>query len=452
MTEPRSNGVRVPPVMKVEPSPRPLRIAVVYGRCPLPMRRADQLTVAHLLAFLKMRGHGVDLYTINTGGRPDESDLAWLKETCREVHLYEHDYLSIARGLLKVPFGGRPTQVGLFSHPKQRAAIAAAADRGAYDIVYTYYFRSAEATRAIKRTDRPDRPKTFLAMQLSQTLNTRRIAQNAPNLLNRLFYSIESKLVAKYESDIWKHFDRTVLIGQNDVDAINGVCSTLGRDPIDNVILCAHGVDVDRFRPRDDIPQTPGKIVFSGVMRTPTNVQAVQWFVHHVWPLIRAEAPAAVFDIVGREPSAEVRALAGVPGVNVVGTVPDTSVPIASASLCINSMQAGGGMQNKLVEYLSSGKAVVATSVANEGIGAVPDRHLLVADTPRAFADAVLRLLADEPLRRTLGRQARDFILDHWTWESHFLKLEEEFYAALDHPPGDGGQGNPTASAGKVNR
>lgn len=417
--------------MKVGAATAPLRIAVVYGRCPLPMRRADQLTVAHLLAFLKARGHSVDLYAINTGGEPDAADLKWLDDTCRKVKLYDHSASAILSGLAKVPFERTPVQVGLFSNRDQRRDLIAAVDEDQYDIIYTYYFRSAEITRGIKRHRSGNRPQTFLAMQLSQTLNTSRIAQNAPNLLNKLFYSAESRLVAHYESQVWADFDRTLLIGKSDVEAINSVCAKLGKPMIDNVVLCAHGVDTDRFRPRDDVAVVPDKVVFSGVMRTPTNVQAAQWFVGKVWPQIRAAVPTATFDIVGREPTAEVQALGSVEGVTVTGTVPDTSVPIASAAVCINSMQAGGGMQNKLIEYLGSAKAVVATSVANEGIGATPGRHLAVADTPGDFATAVVDLLRDPVRRDELGSAARQFILDEWTWEAHFLKLEGAFYEAL---------------------
>lgn len=424
-----AHGVKTPAVMKVDRAERPLRIAIVYGRSPLPMRRADQLTVAHLIAFLSERGHGIDLYAVNAGGQADEADLAWLREKCRDVHFYPHGKADVARALARVPLG-MPTQVGLFSHPQQRADVLAAADQ--YDIVYTYYFRSAEITRSIKTANKPGRPKTFLAMQLSQTLNTQRIASNAPSLPYRLFYNVESRLVAGYESKIWQDFDRAVLIGHSDVEAINETSRRFGRPPMDNVVLCAHGVDTDRFRPREDIEPIPGKLVFSGVMRTPTNVQAVQWFVRNVWPLIHKARPDATFDIVGREPSAEVHALGKVEGVTVVGTVPDTSVPIASAAVCINSMQAGGGMQNKLIEYLGSAKPVVATSVANEGIGATDGEHLLIADKPEDFAAAVLKLLGDADLRARLGKAARDYILSEWTWEAHFLKLEKSFYAALD--------------------
>jgi glycosyltransferase involved in cell wall biosynthesis len=155
---------------------------------------------------------------------------------------------------------------------------------------------------------------------------------------------------------------------------------------------------------------------------------------------VRAALPDATWIIVGREPSAEVRELDKLPGVTVAGTVPDPAIYMAEAAVCINPMQAGGGMQNKLIEYLAMGKAIVATPVANEGIGATPSKHLLVADTPGDFAAAVIALLNDPERRGALGAAGRTFVLENWTWESHWLRLEENFYAAL--PALEGGRVN----------
>ena len=435
-----------PKTMDVEPSDRPLRIALVYSRVPLPMRRADQMTVAHLLSFLKARGHAVDLYCVNTGASASDEDLAWLHEACREVHLYRFGKISSTARAIFGTFNKRPLQVGLFSHPEQRRDVRSRIAAGDYDIVYTYYFRSAEITRDTGRpagelpTLNDERPATFLALQLSQTLNSRRIAQNAPNLALRLFYKIESRLVAAYESSIWQNFTHSVVIGSRDVEEISQTCRAQGVVPINNHVFGAHGTDVGRFAPRTDIAERPHHIVFSGVMRTPTNVHAVQWFAQNVWPQVRAALPDATWTIVGREPSAEVRELDKLPGVTVAGTVPDPAIYMAEAAVCINPMQAGGGMQNKLIEYLAMGKAIVATPVANEGIGATPNEHLLVAESAGDFAAAVIALLNDSEQRAALGAAGRAFVLENWTWESHWLRLEENFYAAL--PPPEGARDN----------
>jgi glycosyltransferase involved in cell wall biosynthesis len=404
------------------------------------MRRADQMTVAHLLSFLKARGHAVDLYCINTGASATGDDLAWLREACREVHLYRFGKISSVARAVFGPFKKRPFQVGLFSHPEQRRDVRARVGAGDYDIVYTYYFRSAEITRDTGRPAGELPTLNFLALQLSQTLNSRRIAQNAPNLGLRLFYEMESRLIAAYESRIWQNFTHTVVIGSRDVEEISETCRAQGVAPINNYVFGAHGTDVSRFAPRTDIAERPHHLVFSGVMRTPTNVHAVQWFARNVWPHVRAALPDATWIIVGREPSAEVRELDKLPGVTVAGTVPDPAIYMAEAAVCINPMQAGGGMQNKLIEYLAMGKAIVATPVANEGIGATPSKHLLVADTPGDFAAAVIALLNDPERRGALGAAGRTFVLENWTWESHWLRLEENFYAAL--PALEGGRVN----------
>ncbi|MCW1843759.1 glycosyltransferase family 4 protein [Prosthecomicrobium hirschii] len=427
----------LPRIPDVGPAERRLRICVVYSRTPVPMRRADQMTVAHLLAFLDARGHEVDLFYVDTGAEAEPEDRAWLIRRTRRCFGFALNRLSVLAGLTRVVMQLLPFQVGLFTAPAQLKAVREAVKTNGYDILYTYYFRSAEITRDLgfptgtPKAARAGRPASFLAFQLSQTLNTRRIAKNAPDLTHKLFYEVESRLVERYEARIWRHFTRSVLIGKTDVHEIREACRRQGVLEIDNFVYGAHGTDTSRFAPRPDIPVRPDHLVFSGVMRTPTNVQAAQWFVTNVWPLIRAERPQATFAIVGREPTGEVMELAKVAGVTVTGTVPDPALLIAEAAVCVNPMQAGGGMQNKLIEFMGSAKAIVATSVANEGIGA-PSDCLVVADAPRDFARAVLDLLADPARAADLGRRAREHVLERWTWEAHFLTLELNFYEAID--------------------
>ena len=111
---------------------------------------------------------------------------------------------------------------------------------------------------------------------------------------------------------------------------------------------------------------------------------------------------------------------------------PDPGDYIARAAVCINLVQVGAGMQNKLIEFMAMRKAVVETTVANEGIRATLGDHLVIADEARSFADAVLALLADPARRDNLAEAARNYILGHWTWEANFLTLEAAMLKALE--------------------
>jgi polysaccharide biosynthesis protein PslH len=428
--EGRRNTV-LPGAMEVAPSERPLTIALVYSRLPLPMDRADQMTVAHLIAFLAGRGHTVDLWTLDNGEAITPEQRAWLERHCRRVTIFRHGRLRRLLGAGRGLLAGVPLQCGWFGNPRQTAAVRAACAAGEYDVAYAYLIRSAEVLRALPG-GRDRRLVTFLAMQVSQALNTRRIFQRSTRLRDKLIYGLEYVLTRRYEARVWADFSRVVLIGREDVAAVERLCRKAGRALVDNYVFGPHGVDLRRFVPGAPERVEPATVVFSGVLKTNTNIDAITWFVTRAWPLITAARPAARLLIVGRSPPPAVRRLERSRGVEVVGEVPDVAPFLTRATVCVNPVRACAGQQNKLLEYMAMAKGIVATSFANEGIGAVPGRHFLVADEPQAFADQVVRLLDDPRLRAGLGAAARAFVAADWTWEARFLELEQSLYDALD--------------------
>ena len=279
--------------MNVEPARDPFAIAIAYSRSPLPMTRADQMTVAHLIAFLAARGHQIDLYALDSGEPMTGLQRDWLAAQCRNVTFFPHGILrnlwGVACGLLR----GWPLQIGWFLNGRQRRAVRRGMAK--VDIGYGYYIRSAETLRGESR-----RP-VFLAMQLSQALNTRRMVAHYRNLREKLLYLIESRLLRGYEARVWRDFTRCVLIGEQDVAEIRGLCREFHLPEIDNVVFGPHGTDLSRFSPRHDLAPEPCSLVFNGVLRTYTNVHAITWFAAEVWPLIRARSPQATLMIeIGR--------------------------------------------------------------------------------------------------------------------------------------------------------
>jgi glycosyltransferase involved in cell wall biosynthesis len=88
-----------------------------------------------------------------------------------------------------------------------------------------------------------------------------------------------------------------------------------------------------------------------------------------------------------------------------------------SASVVVAPMHSGAGIQNKVLEAMACGRAVVTTTIGLGGIEARPGVEVVVADGAEEFAGAVSRLLRDDGRAAELGRAARARVLERYTWD-----------------------------------
>jgi hypothetical protein len=240
-----------------------------------------------------------------------------------------------------------------------------------------------------------------------------------------LGYAIEGRKLAVAEKNIANKFD---------------VCTVI--NPVEQKLLCnnkidcitgwfPNGVDLKYFS-QDRMNCDTDQICFLGRMDYYPNQQAMVEFCAEVLPRVRARRPALALSIVGADPSAAVRRLASLPGVVVTGTVADVRPWVRRAALTVAPLKIARGTQNKILESWAMGVPVVASSQAASGIDAVPGAHLLVADEPQAFADAVVSLLENPDERRRLSEAGRARIEATYTWSAAMRKLDSYVATALE--------------------
>ena len=188
-------------------------------------------------------------------------------------------------------------------------------------------------------------------------------------------------------------------------------------------IVAGNGVDTDYFSPGDEPQADAQTCVFTGVLSYKPNADAVAWFAHRVLPLVRERVPGARFNIVGRSPSPAVVALGQLPGVSVIGSVPDTRPYLRGAAVAVAPLTIAPGVQNKVLEAMACATPVVCSPQAARGIDALPGRDLLVASDAAAFADAVTALLIDPARAAAIGRDARQLVVDRYNWSAALAPL-----------------------------
>jgi glycosyltransferase involved in cell wall biosynthesis len=167
-----------------------------------------------------------------------------------------------------------------------------------------------------------------------------------------------------------------------------------------------------------DIDDCDGKrLLFIGSFAQPggeTNIDAMRYFCGSILPLISAEEPNVALRIVGGPRTPEIEALS-CDKVQVVGFVPETHPYLATSTISVAPLRFGGGMKGKIGEAMSFGLPVVTTSTGIEGFGLKPGRHVLVGDTPQAFAEQVLLLLRDRAALDRIRMAGHEFIQSHFS-------------------------------------
>ena len=197
------------------------------------------------------------------------------------------------------------------------------------------------------------------------------------------------------------------------------VCSNQDRERL--MGLSRHKVPIDVVAngiPKvEDIPEAlPAEaatdsgfpvILFIGHLGYPPNVDAAERLAHAILPRVRQALPGAKLVLAGRTPRAAVRALAGLPNVELIEN-PESVTPLLSAAhLSIIPLKAGGGTRIKILEAMAWGVPVIATPLAAEGLDLVDNDEVLFSATDEGLADLAIGLCLDP------GRRARQRMRAH---------------------------------------
>lgn len=170
----------------------------------------------------------------------------------------------------------------------------------------------------------------------------------------------------------------------------------------------------------------PPSLLFLGSMDWMPNIDAVVWFAREIFAPIQAAVPGVTLTIVGRTPTPAVHQLAAAnPAITVTGTVPDVRPYLRQAAVCVVPLRAGGGTRIKIFEAMAAGLPVVSTRIGAEGLPVTDREHLLLADRPAEFAEAVVELLRQPELRRRLAGNGRQLVCTRFSWEQAAARFAE---------------------------
>jgi GT2 family glycosyltransferase len=242
--------------------------------------------------------------------------------------------------------------------------------------------------------------------------------QREAEVLNRPDYVQRAKTYRQVEHANSRQADLTVLLSDEERRFL---CSELPEASVSTLPLVLAEAPA---HPSRRSSARAGDIVFVGNFRHSPNQDAVWFFVAEVLPRILLEWPDAVFHVVGPAPPPHIVAL-GSSQIRIHGFVEDLDTFLSEMHVSVLPLRFGAGVKGKLGVSLRASLPVVSTSIGVEGVPIHAGTQALLADQPAAFADAVLRLLADSALRESLGKAGLQLFQEHWGSRQAYCQLVE---------------------------
>jgi sugar transferase (PEP-CTERM/EpsH1 system associated) len=387
---------------------RPVLLYLVH-RAPFPPDKGDRIRTYQFLRYLAQR---FEVHLACLADEPVERHvLETLERFCKRVAVANvHGAGRWARALWSLTTG-RTISEGAFSSSKLRQILRRWARDTHFDVAL------ASASSLVPYLRLPDLVGIPAVVDLidvdSEKWFNYAAARRGPK---SWLYRLEGRRLRRLEQGLPSWAKAITLVSEAEVDIYRRFCS-------DGVVRAiGNGVDLDYFRPQA-APREQG-CVFLGALDYWPNVDGIEWFCHEIWPEMRRRHPEATVSLVGRRPAPAVCRLAGIPGVKLVGQVPDVRPHLASAAVSIVPLRIARGIQNKVLEALAMGKATVTSPQALEGLHAQPGKDLLCAAAPQEWIEAISRLLGDSSLRQRIGGAGRRYVSEFHRWEKCLEPLD----------------------------
>jgi len=363
------------------------------------------------------QGHDISLLCL-VHDKEELENAQQLRPYCRSVKtVYLSPYRSMLNCLLCAPSSVALQAAYCFSRAFS-AAVSSALGSRQFDVVHVEHIRAAYALPEGARSI----PAIFDSVDCISSLY-KQFAHDRPSLAGRLVAAVEARKLLHYEPNQASRFDRVIVTSENEKSELKRLAPHLNVD----VVAC--GVDLEYFGKRDGLGEY-GKIVLSGKMSYYANEAAARFFCSHVFPLVVSREPRATLTIAGSSPSKLVQRYGRAAGVTVTGYVPDIRPYVHAARVAVCPITVGAGIQTKVLEAMAMGRPVVATSKACRALSVKNGEHLLIADKPDEFANAVVRLIHDDELAETLGRNGRAYVEQYHNWNDKARQLIDAYQKA----------------------
>ncbi len=405
-----------------------MKILVVLPRIPVPVRDGGSRVMMSTLRQLGDMGHEVHVVALNTSRHPSNPEL--LQPYVTSAVAVPID--TMVRPLAALRAALRPRLPQKFSHNgtvpywvtrfasaqalDSVLAVAGAGDVGVVLVESLFCAPYAEAVKHLLASNAP--PIVLHAHNVEHHIQELLASDQLRSFPQRVYRRMLARQTRDYEQHVASIMDAVITLTDEDKQWFLAHSSNEQR-----IVHIQPGIEV----PNLPVVQIPANLSlgFLGALDWEPNVDAVQWFAYNVLPRIWEQLPGVAFHVAGRGRSAAIEALHDGQKIVVHGEVENPAITMQQWSVVVAPIRSGSGVRIKILEAMAAGCAVVTTTLGCQGIDVVDGRHLRMADTAEAFAQACCSLLQNSAAARQMGQNARSVVQNTYSTEQSSIRLAE---------------------------
>ena len=397
-----------------------MRILQVSHRVPWPLNEGGTIGIYNYTRGFSELGCDVTLFAL--AARKHKINIVEAQSELSKyarVHIY-----SINTDVKPIPallnlFSSASYNVERFYDPSFDEALQNELNENSYDVIQIEGTFAAVYSETVFR--HKGNAKVILRQHNVEYQIWERIAATTTNPLKKWYLNLLSKRLKDFEKKHLNQYDALVPVTPDDGQLFQALGCTIP------VYDSPAGIDIEVWKP--SIKSNALHMYHMGSLEWMPNLDAVEWFSEEIWPRIHSSVPEAACYIAGKGMPEEMKSRR-IEGMHFIGEVDSAPEFIKAMGISIVPLRSGSGIRLKILEAMAAGKAVVSTTIGAQGIHYSDKKNIWIADTPKAFSQAVIDLITNDGIRLEMQQEARKLIESQYSNQSVVKRLID-FYESL---------------------
>lgn len=216
-----------------------------------------------------------------------------------------------------------------------------------------------------------------------------------------------SSYVQTIETAFLNKFDAVVTFSEDDKSKLS---SSVVHPEIETIPFSASQKNIPAI---SDQHYPIKKLIFIGPSYHFPNYDAVEWYAREMADAVFGKYKLQLV-VIGNWSASARATFDHVPGINFTGFAENLKEAMDNAIMLV-PLRIGSGIRTKLLDAFAYGTPIISTSIGCEGLGAIENQDLIIADDPKQFMSAIGQLVNDPELVHKLRMSANRFVNENYS-------------------------------------